>query len=76
MERALTQNVLEGGGRSGHWGLPGIRERAMQIGTQMEVRSEVGVGTEIHLSIPGTIAYGGFPARSRFWLSRNRTGKD
>jgi signal transduction histidine kinase/ligand-binding sensor domain-containing protein len=44
-------------GRDGHWGLPGMRERAREIGAQLEMWSEVGAGTEVELSIPGSIAY-------------------
>jgi signal transduction histidine kinase len=45
-------------GRDGHWGLQGMRERAQQIGGQLEMWSEVGAGTEVELRIPGSVAYG------------------
>jgi signal transduction histidine kinase len=45
-------------GRDGHWGLPGMRERAQQIGAQLDMWSEAGAGTEVELRIPGSIAYG------------------
>jgi len=57
-------------GRGGHYGLPGIRERARQIGGQLNVWSAPGAGTEIELSIPGTIAYGTAPAGKRWGLFR------
>ena len=44
-------------GRDGHWGLPGMRERAEQIGAQLEIWSEVGAGTEVELRIPSSSAY-------------------
>jgi signal transduction histidine kinase len=44
-------------GRDGHWGLPGMRERAQQIGAQLDMWSEVGAGTEVELRIPGSIVY-------------------
>src|SRR5262249_52740999 len=44
-------------GRSGHGGLQGMRERANLVGGQLEVGSEVDPGTEIHPSIPASIAY-------------------
>jgi len=44
-------------GRDGHWGLPGMRERAQQIGAEFEMWSEVGAGTEVELRIPGSIVY-------------------
>lgn len=48
---------LLGAGRAGHWGLPGMRERAQQIGAQLDLWSEIGKGTEVELRIPGSIAY-------------------
>lgn len=44
-------------GREGHWGLPGMRERAEQIGAVFGVRSRADTGTEVELSIPGDVAY-------------------
>ena len=44
-------------GRSGHWGLQGMRERAKLLGGQLEVWSELDSGTEIQLSIPASNAY-------------------
>jgi signal transduction histidine kinase len=44
-------------GREGHWGLPGMRERAEEIGASIRVWSRQGAGTEVELSIPGQIAY-------------------
>ena len=45
-------------GRSGHYGLAGMRERADRIGGNLDIRSRPGGGTEIELSIPGVIAFG------------------
>jgi signal transduction histidine kinase len=44
-------------GREGHWGLQGMRERARQIGAQLEIWSQPGAGTEVDLSVPGSVAY-------------------
>ncbi|MET0622226.1 MAG: two-component regulator propeller domain-containing protein [Pyrinomonadaceae bacterium] len=44
-------------GRSGHWGLSGMRERAEDFGAELEVRSRPGEGTEVRLSIPGDVAF-------------------
>jgi signal transduction histidine kinase len=44
-------------GREGHWGLQGMRERAQQIGAQLEIWSKAGAGTEVDLLVPGSIAY-------------------
>ncbi len=64
----IDRNVLERGSRAGHWGLPGMRERAEGFGGRLEVWSESGAGTEVELTIPAHIAYGKASGRSRFWL--------
>jgi signal transduction histidine kinase/ligand-binding sensor domain-containing protein len=46
-----------GGGRVRHWGLAGMRERALQIGARLNVWSEAGAGTEVELRVPGAVAY-------------------
>jgi hypothetical protein len=46
--------------------LPGIRERAKQIGAQLSLWSEAGVGTEVQLTIPAPIAYE--TSRDRAWF--------
>ena len=53
-------------GREGHWGLPGMRERAEKIGGKLTVLSGVDAGTEIELSVPGALAFQDGSA-SRFW---------
>jgi len=45
-------------GRSGHYGILGMRERARRAGGELDARSGPGAGTEIQLSIPGRIAFG------------------
>jgi signal transduction histidine kinase/ligand-binding sensor domain-containing protein len=44
-------------GRDGHWGLSGMRERAERIGARFRVLSGASAGTEVEISIPGSIAY-------------------
>lgn len=53
-------------GREGHWGLPGMRERAEKIGGRLNVLSGVNAGTEIELSVPGVLAFQDRSA-GRFW---------
>ena len=65
----IPATILEAG-RSGHYGLPGMRERAAQIGAKLNIWSGSGAGTEIDLSIPGSIAYGTSPGRRSFRLFR------
>ena len=55
--RGIAPQILKEGGCTGHWGMPGIRERAREIGAQLEFCSEEGQGTEARLTLPATIAY-------------------
>ena len=55
--KGIDPNLLNQGSRVGHWGLPGIRERARQIGARLEFWSETGAGTEVELTVPASIAY-------------------
>jgi signal transduction histidine kinase/sugar lactone lactonase YvrE len=57
-------------GRARHWGLTNMRERAQQIGSELNLWSEVGAGTEVDLRIPGSVAYG--PSRRRSFFRRIR----
>src|SRR5262249_45697932 len=59
--------VVNQGGRAGHWGLSGMRERAKRFGGQVEVWSEQGAGTEIELTVPASIAYGRSELHRRLW---------
>jgi nitrate/nitrite-specific signal transduction histidine kinase len=51
------ESTIARGGREGHWGLAGMRERAKNIGAHFELWSEAGAGTEIEIVIPASIAY-------------------
>jgi signal transduction histidine kinase len=44
-------------GSDGHWGLPGMRERAASIGASFKVRSRAAAGTEVELTVPGNVAF-------------------
>lgn len=46
-----------GGGLEGHYGLPGMRERAELAGGKLTVRSKLDSGTEVELTIPASLAY-------------------
>ena len=47
-------------GREGHWGLPGMRERAERIESRLRVLSRAGSGTEVELTVPGHVAFQDF----------------
>ncbi len=53
----IDPQVLRSGRRKGHYGLPGMRERATSIGGQFEMWSELRRGTEIEVTVPALIAY-------------------
>jgi signal transduction histidine kinase/ligand-binding sensor domain-containing protein len=53
----IDPHVLARGRRDGHWGLPGMRERAAAFKGELNVWSHAGAGTEIELKIPAAVAY-------------------
>lgn len=59
--QGIDPKVLKEGGRPGHWGLRGIRERAERIGSKLEFWSESGAGTEVQLTVPAAVAYEASP---------------
>jgi nitrate/nitrite-specific signal transduction histidine kinase len=44
-------------GRDGHWGLPGMRERARRIGGRLALSSRAGSGTDVELVLPASVAF-------------------
>ena len=54
--KGLDQAVKEAGQRSGHFGLPGMRERADKIGATLKVWSQTGAGTEVDVQVPTAAA--------------------
>ena len=71
--KGIDKNILEEGAKAGHWGLPGIRERAKRIEGRFDIWSEAGAGTEIELTVPASRAYAQPQARRRFGLFRKKT---
>ena len=55
--KGMDTTVLADSGRKGHYGIPGMLERAKVIGGKLEIRSELGAGTELELTIPSKRAY-------------------
>jgi signal transduction histidine kinase len=53
----IDTKVLAAGGREGHFGLPGMRERAEVVGGKLTVWSAQGLGTEVDLTVPASRAY-------------------
>jgi signal transduction histidine kinase len=70
--KGIDPKVLEAGAREGHWGLPGVHERAKRIGGRLKLWSELGAGTEAELTVPARIAYGPVHRREGLRLFRKR----
>ena len=64
--KGIDAMFLTAEGRTGHFGLHGMRERAKLMGGKLTVWTAAESGTEIELSIPATRAYAGSPRRSWF----------
>jgi len=71
--KGIDPAIMEEGRRSGHYGLPGMRERAERVGGKLDVWTGAGAGTEIQLSIPGNIAFGKPGAGSLFQRFRRKS---
>jgi signal transduction histidine kinase len=69
----IDPKVLNEGARAGHWGLPGVRERAQLAGAQLDFWSEAGAGTEVQVTVPASVAYAKSPEARVFGLFRKRS---
>jgi signal transduction histidine kinase len=58
--RGIDPAVLESGGRAGHWGIRGMKERARRIGAAFDIWTGA-------LKIPASVAYREPPIRSHRW---------
>jgi signal transduction histidine kinase/ligand-binding sensor domain-containing protein len=66
----IAPAIIAAGGRDGHFGLLGMRERAEQLGGRLLVESRPEGGTTIHVRVPARIAY---RARSLWpWARRGK----
>ena len=71
--RGIDAEVLRNG-RPGHWGLPGMRERARNIRAVLEVWSRQGAGTEIEVSLQAELAYRKGRCGANWWRLGPRLG--
>jgi signal transduction histidine kinase len=53
----IDAETLNQGGKEGHWGLVGMRERATSIDGTLTVQTREGAGTRVELVVPGAVAY-------------------
>src|SRR5271165_1587349 len=72
--KGIPSDVLSGDGREGHYGLPGMRERAKLVGGKLAIWTELDGGTEIELNIPGARAY--VKSTRTFWHFGKRSATD
>jgi len=68
--KGIAPETLKAGAREGHFGLPGMRERARLVGGKLAVWSGIGAGTEVEVSIPAAHAYGSPPSATTSWRAR------
>jgi signal transduction histidine kinase len=62
----IDPQIVKAGGKPGHWGMRGMRERAASIGARLETWSWPDAGTELELEIPGSVAYSA-PGNGSLW---------
>src|SRR5713226_9467492 len=74
--RGIDPKILEEGGRSDHWGLQGMRERAQKIGGQLKLWSRPETGTEVELIIPRASAYQTAHDKSKKFRPRRSPGRN
>jgi signal transduction histidine kinase len=65
--KGIDPQVLLTGGKEGHFGLSGMRERAELVGGKLTIRSSLDAGTEVEFSAPRARAYSR-PSPARSWL--------
>jgi ligand-binding sensor domain-containing protein/signal transduction histidine kinase len=55
--RGIDPKILESGQKLGHWGLPGMSERAKRIHGTLKLQRRIDGGTDVELQVPAAIAY-------------------
>lgn len=55
--KGIDPQSRNGSDRSNHWGLVGMRERSANLGAELKISKAPGGGTEVHLIVPGALAY-------------------
>jgi len=73
--QGIESAMLPAGARPGHWGLPGMRERAHEFGATLEIWSRRGAGTEVELVVPTARAYLASAVARPGWRPRWRTAR-
>jgi signal transduction histidine kinase len=68
--KGIDAKILAEDGRSGHFGLRGMQERANLAGGKLAIWSEATRGTKVELSLPASVAYAKSP------MGRGQTASD
>jgi signal transduction histidine kinase/ligand-binding sensor domain-containing protein len=55
--KGIAEAAAGAGGREGHWGMVGMRERAGRIGARLDIFSRAGAGATVGVVVPGERAY-------------------
>ena len=66
--KGIDPTILAKGGRSGHHGLPGMKERAWLARGKLTLASKPESGTEIEVTIPASLVYTNPASRHGRWL--------
>lgn len=53
----IPDSVQEAGGKDGHWGIIGMKERAKRMASSLTIRSVRSKGTQLELQVPARIVY-------------------
>lgn len=72
--KGIDPQILHRNKREGHYGLPGMRERAEAAGGRLAIWTELDSGTEVDLTIPGARAY--LKPPRPFWLFGKRSATE
>jgi signal transduction histidine kinase/streptogramin lyase len=67
--KGIDPQFLSEEGRTGHYGLHGMRERASVMGGKLAVWSAPGSGAEVELSVPADRAYEASASTRRSWFA-------
>jgi ligand-binding sensor domain-containing protein len=65
--KGFDSKILKQSTGGGHWGLPGLHERAKRIGARFTIWSESGAGTEAELTVPARVAFARFSNSNGRW---------
>jgi ligand-binding sensor domain-containing protein/signal transduction histidine kinase len=66
--KGIDDSILIDGKKSGHWGLPGMKERVAQLGGMIRFEAKPGFGTTVEVRIPAKTAYQSKRSRLLAWF--------